>query len=104
MTPEDIIKDQTKSFEQELDIMVRDFCTIGYGSKSEVRRRIINYAKGYYNAGYKQGREEVKQEFMKAIPEFGIKWMQEGGNKDHKGFTKGFNTCREQIINNLTSV
>ena len=35
------------------------------------------------------------------LPEEGIQWMQEGYNKDRKGYTEGFNACRSQFLKNL---
>ena len=35
------------------------------------------------------------------VPEEGIKWMQEGSNKNRKGFTDGFNESRVEILRRL---
>ena len=45
--------------------------------------------------------EKILEDVMKCVPEEGIKWMQEGHNKDKKGFTDGFNSAIEQTLKNL---
>ena len=50
----------------------------------------------------KQKLQEVAQKKVEEIiPEKGIKWMQEGNRKDRKGFTEGFNFCRDMVIKSL---
>lgn len=40
---------------------------------------------------------------IETLPEEGIKWMQEGNNKDRKGYTEGFNACLSQAKSVLSS-
>jgi len=49
-------------------------------------------------------KKEVVKKVLEALPEEGIKWMQEGYNKDRKGFTNGFNSCLEQVKKNLVKL
>ena len=35
------------------------------------------------------------------VPEEGIRWMQEGSNKNRKGFTDGFNESRAETLRRL---
>lgn len=38
-----------------------------------------------------------RDRILKALPEKGIKWMQEGYAKNRKGYTEGFNTCLDAV-------
>ena len=42
--------------------------------------------------------DAILKEVEKALPEEGIKWMQEGDHKDRKGFTMGFNFYRGKVL------
>ena len=46
---------------------------------------------------YKEARWEMIGEIERSLPEEGIKWMQEGNNKDRKGFTDGFNAYSSMV-------
>jgi len=52
---------------------------------------------------YKRLRLHEIEMISKMLPEKGDKWMQEGSNKDKKGYTRGFNECREMILSTLNA-
>lgn len=44
-------------------------------------------------------KSRIKARILEKMPEAGITWMQEGFNKDRKGYTEGFNKARTEMKN-----
>ena|SRR3990167_4985334 len=81
-----------KQFKNNFD---KDFDEI-YGNLSGIQPFSLDI-KSFFHSQISKLLEEVK----KCLPEEGIKWMQEGNDKNKKGFTEGFNFCRDKMFENL---
>ena len=70
------------------------------GKKDDCQEKLAhleNFYKKFAQAEYDRGVWDERNRMLKDLPEEGIKWMQEGHNKDRKGYTEGYNRTLQEI-------
>ena len=72
--------------------------TVEQGVKLDLVKKI---KREDYNIGLKAGRQSVMSVMREVLGERGIEWMQEGHNKDRKGYTNGYNTLYDKLNSKL---
>ncbi len=91
-----------KNIKEEILKDWKDF----FWEKGKYERRPLGFKEyeNWLSSAIDEVEKEVREEILSKLPEEGIKWMQEGNNKDRKGYSEGFNACLAQFKENFERI